>query len=138
MSGSVAAPCAGAAIPSWGGTGHWGKAACLVGPDEVRDISVPEGPWLEVADGSGEEVLGAGMDGPGRLGVNLSRGPDRDRAMLGRGWLSRATGGCQVQRSFKGKHWRQGVDCCRCDGCLNKGTGAGVRCRGDKDSSAGC
>ena len=66
----MAAPCAGAAIPSWGATGHWVLATCQSGPDGVSDISVMAGPVLVVEDGSGLSLAGALVDGPGGSGVN--------------------------------------------------------------------
>ena len=71
MSGSVAAPCAGAAIPSWGSTGNWGQDTCQAGTDEASAIVVTAGPGLAAADREGLGVAGAGMASPGGSVVNL-------------------------------------------------------------------
>ena len=65
--------CAGAVIPSWGSTGHWGQATCQAGTYDASVIGVTEETGLEVTDGAGTGVTGVGMDGPGGLGVNPPR-----------------------------------------------------------------
>ena len=54
----MAAPCAGAAIPRWEGTGNWGKDTCRAGPFGAREIGVMAGTGLEGTYGAGTEVAG--------------------------------------------------------------------------------
>ena len=70
----MAAPCAGAAIPSRKETGNWVQATCRVDQDEAIAVGVTARPGLAVTDGEGPGLAGAGMIGPGRSGVNPQEG----------------------------------------------------------------
>ena len=70
MSGSVAVPCSGAAISSWGSIWHWVKANCWSGLGGASDISVMAEPGLAVSEGARPGLAGAVMARPGGSGVN--------------------------------------------------------------------
>ena len=57
MSGSMAGSCAGAAIPRWGATGHWGQATCWEEPFGASAIGVMAGTRLAVTEGAGPGVV---------------------------------------------------------------------------------
>ena len=89
----VAAACAGADIPRWGDTGHWGLPTCWAGPFGASAIRVMAGPGLAVTVGEGPGVAGLAMDGPGGSGVNPQGGADKERAVCCGGWLGQAKDG---------------------------------------------